>query len=145
MLSIGNVSGLLSLGRVLVIPFITVGILNQFGFEFFPDLIKGKIWSPILMIILTTIFAFLVSEITFQVILISDYILAKVLAFIGYKIGTFMVLISASFTSIGLLGFYKPAQFAYVEEPFLFAFGAYGLYLLDVHFKAKKSMGNKIT
>jgi len=140
LLSIGNVSGLLSLGRLLVIPFITVGILNQFGFEFYPDILKGEIWSPILMIVLTTVVAFLVSEVAFQVIIISEYILAKGLGFIGYKVGTFMVLMSVSFTSIGLLGFYKPVELAHIEQPFLFAFGAYGLYLFDVHFKTKKSI-----
>ncbi|MEZ8877527.1 hypothetical protein AB4428_13215 [Vibrio lentus] len=140
MLSIGNVSGLLSLARVLSVPFMTVGVLNQFGFEFFPDLIKGAIWSPLLIVVLTTFCVFFMSEIIFQVILITDYVLANLLGFINYQIGMFLVLISASFTSIGLLGFYKPVELVDIEQSALFGFGAYGLYLLDVHFKAKKSM-----
>ncbi|EJG0971301.1 hypothetical protein ABV436_000408 [Vibrio parahaemolyticus] len=140
MLSIGNVSGLLSLARVLSVPFMTVGALNQFGFQYFPDFIKGAAWSPLLMVVLTTFCVFLLSEVMFQAILLVDYSLAKLLGFINYQIGMFLILMSASFTSIGLLGFYKPIELAYIEQSALFGFGAYGLYLLDVHYKAKKSM-----
>ena len=143
MLSIGNVSGLLSLGRVLAIPFITVGILNQFGFSLFPESIKGQMWSAPLIIILTTAIAFLISEITFQTIIFIDCFLARIFQFIGYQMGMFKILISASFMSIGLLGFYIPAELAHIEEPLLFAFGAYGIYLLDVHIKVMKSMAKK--